>query len=81
MAEPFNKSMEEIASLTDRQIAELCFPPRDSEGRLIERLELPGEDAELTKEEQRALLFGMGAQLGVPTPDLEAAWKQKYPDG
>jgi hypothetical protein len=75
------KSIEEVAGLTDRQIAELCFPPRDEQGRVIHAVELPGEDdPPMTKEQERAALFGMGRALGVPEAELQAAWRGKYGD-
>jgi hypothetical protein len=78
MNEPFNLRPWEVARLTDRQIAELYFHPRDEQGRLNPQVELPGEEETLTVEEQHRLLFGVGAALGVSQADLQRAWEAKH---
>jgi hypothetical protein len=79
MNEPFNRTPDQVAELTDYQIHELIFHPRDEKGRLsAPEIELPGEEDRLSLEEERQLLFGMGQALGVPEAALRAAWRQKH---
>jgi hypothetical protein len=71
----------DIAELTDRQISEIYFHPRDEQGRLSSAVvELPGEDEPLTLEQERALLFGVGRSLGVPEEELQTVWRAKHGD-
>lgn len=83
MNEPFNLRPWEIARLTDRQISELYFHPRDKHGRLVEQVELPGEDEgeQLSLEQQRTLLFSVGRAMGVPEAQLQKAWEDKHGPG
>lgn len=79
--EPFRLSMAQIAELTDRQIAEIYFYPRDEKGRLLPpspEMSEEEEDEDLDPEQERALLFGMGSVLGIPEEQLKAAWEAKH---
>lgn len=71
------RTIAEIADLTDRQIVELFSAEEDEE-----RVSLPaGDGRPPTKEEERAQLFGFGRVVGMTDEELEAAWRQKYPEG
>jgi hypothetical protein len=69
--------------LTDKQISEIYFHPRDEQGHLSSTavVELPDEDEPLTVEQERAMLFGLGRSLGVPEEELQTVWRAKHGDG
>jgi len=77
---PYKLSWKEIAELTDRQIVEVYYRPRDKEGNPIE---MPAEHdrAELTPDQQlereRLQYFAIGATVGVPHDKLVEAWNKK----
>lgn len=65
--------------MTDRQIADVCFHPRDEEtGQLLTP---PGPAPvireELTLAEAEELFFGFGRSAGVEEEQLQAAWAVK----
>lgn len=72
--------MPDLAELTDRQIFDLYYHPRDREGKVITSHinQLPGEDEPLTVEQAARIHFGVGAGLGIPREKLEAAWLEKH---
>lgn len=76
MADPFNLSLAQIAELTDRQIYDLYFHPRDEHGRIKVRHEVPARET-LSPDEERAILFGMGSSLGIPLEQLNGLWNAK----
>lgn len=71
-------TLDRIARLTDRQIADLYFHPRDDDGAVKRRPE-PAAAPELPAHEQdrRAILTLMAA--GVPAGELIEGWRKKYP--
>lgn len=75
MNEPFLYRPWEIDELTDRQIYDLLFYPRDEHGRLKPMHSV--EKKKLSVEEQRCLFFGMGRDMRIPEDVLMAEWERK----
>jgi hypothetical protein len=66
--------------LTDRQIIECYYRPRDKEGIPLP-VSVEHEEAVLTPaqqlERERLEYFAMGISLGINQAQLEAAWQKK----
>jgi hypothetical protein len=69
--EPFNLSMNEIADLTDFQIAEIYFHARDKEGGIKQQVEASGMNP-------KEAFFAIGRGLKVPQKTLEAQWEKRH---
>jgi hypothetical protein len=77
LTDPFWFSLGQVAEMTDFQIARVAFHPRDEKGGLRQPgLEVP-ERAE-TPEDTRAILFGVGAALGIPHEELVRTWEARH---
>lgn len=76
-------SHDQIARLTDRQLAAHCFPARDERGSIVPPAPEPagclpeGLDA---LEEEKYALFVVGRQVGVSYAALAAKWAERHPD-
>lgn len=73
--------LDRIAKLTDRQIADLYFHPRDDGGIVRERPPEQVETADRASriEEDRRALFIAGQAVGIPLDELIRKWESKYP--
>lgn len=83
---------EQIARLTDRQIYDQYFHPRDDRGYVEVAHELPSASmpesasgdapesvpATSSREEDFAALFGFGGMAGVSQEVLRAKWAERY---
>lgn len=80
MDTPYLLSWAQIAELTDRQIVEVYYRPRDKEGN---PLPLPEEHdrAELTEaqqlERERLQFMAMGTMVGISQERLVEAWDKR----
>lgn len=84
--EPLCLGFDRIARLTDRQIYDVLLYPREKDGSLKakpDRAEESFPDLPPTRENQRAVLFAVGAAAGVPAEELERVWAAKWgaPEG
>jgi len=76
--------MSAIASLTDAQIFDIYFHPRDQEGKPVERTTRSGEALDVsvlgelpdTPENQRAAVLTVGGMLGIPQEQLRQALEE-----
>ena len=73
-----------IATLTDAQIFDVYFHPRDKEGKPVERTTQSGEALDVsvlgelpdTPENQRAAVLTVGGMLGIPQEQLRQALEE-----
>ncbi len=80
MTEPFCLPIEQIARMTDRQIAELCYHKRNKDGAIeVDAPEV--EAAPLTPGQELATLLGMAQAFGIPADKVNEAWGKKYGAG
>ncbi len=81
--EPFNKSFDELARMTDAQIFDVLLYPRSpTTGELLDSGRHAGDafdlsDLELTPEEAEAMHYGLGRGFGIPEEELRTAWEAK----
>ena len=79
ITDPFFMGIDAVADLTDFQILRIAFHPRDDKGGLKQPgLVAPPEDQVRTPEDEKAILFGFGAAMGIPAEELWHAWESKY---
>lgn len=74
---------EQIANLTDRQIADHYFYPRDDDGKLKPPARTPTNpfpEAPPTPENYAQAIFGIGRAMGAPYASLKDAWVKKFGD-
>lgn len=76
VSEPFQLRPWEIAELTDAQIYGIYLYPRDDNGALKKRNEVPEKFQSL--EEKRSYFFAMGTSFGIPPAELQRQWDEKH---
>lgn len=68
----------EIARLTDRQIVDVVFHPRDEKsGEVAEKAEPVQTEGVPDHEQDRRAIIMLGA-AGIPINDLIGGWEKKY---
>jgi hypothetical protein len=77
LTDPFWFPLEQVADMTDFQIARVAFHPRDEKGALKQPGLVAPERAE-TPEDERAVLFAFGAAMGIPHEELVRTWEARH---
>lgn len=83
MDRPYHLTWAQIAELTDRQIIDIYYRPRDREGVPLPFEPVAAEKIDLrpvgTLEERKNAYFQMCAAIGMKQEDTIARWQEALP--
>ena len=80
---PYYLSWEQIANLTDRQVVEVFYRPRDKDGTPLPPEPAKSEEIKLepvsTLEQRKAAYFEICARFGMPPDAAQKKWESELP--
>jgi len=75
VCEPFHLTIDQIMRMTDRQIYDIYFYPRDESGRLKPSYSVPDEF--IDDEHKKSVFFSMCKAFGMPLETVQKKWDER----